>query len=63
MKNDKTILLIQPHVGKLDYAGLRLPEALLAVARYPLKHGFSVKIIDQRITQNWKKCVGGFLEE
>ena len=63
MKNDKTILLIQPHVGKLDYAGLRLPEALLAVARYPLKHGFSVKIIDQRITQNWKKCVGDFLED
>ena len=63
MENDKSILLIQPHVGKLDYAGLRLPEALLAVARYPLKHGFSVRIIDQRIIQNWKKCVGDFLED
>ncbi|MDP2653130.1 MAG: radical SAM protein [Candidatus Omnitrophota bacterium] len=53
----KSILLIQSKVGRMDYAGLRLPDALLSIAALPLQNGYSVRLIDQRVEKDWKAAV------
>lgn len=48
------ILLINPNTGSWDLMSLRLPESLLAVASVPVARGYSVRLIDERVTQSFE---------
>lgn len=48
-------LLIQPKTGTWDTMSLRVPESLLAISAVPIKHGYGVAILDQRIEKRWKE--------
>lgn len=50
----KKIVLFQPRSGGWDAAGIRPPDSLLAVAALPCRHGYEVRIIDQRTDRGWK---------
>lgn len=47
------IVLIQPFTGSWDEMSIRYPESLLAVASVPVSKGYSVRLIDQRVTQDF----------
>ena len=49
------ILLVQPRTGSWDNLGARIPESLLGIASIPVKEGYNVTIIDQRVDKNWKE--------
>lgn len=49
------LVLIQPYTGTWDEMSLRPPESLLAVAAVPYAKGYDVKIVDQRISNNFEK--------
>ena len=49
------IILIQPYTGTWDEMSVRLPESLLAVAALPVQKGYSVRLIDQRVTSTFDK--------
>jgi anaerobic magnesium-protoporphyrin IX monomethyl ester cyclase len=49
------IILIQPYTGTWDEMSIRHPESLLAVAAVPVSKGYSVRLIDQRITNNFEQ--------
>jgi len=50
------IVLVQPHTGSWDEMSTRPPDSLLAVAAVPHRKGYSVKIIDQRLsTDFWRE--------
>lgn len=48
------IVLLQPYTGTWDEMSIRPPESLLAVAAVPHSKGYSVKIIDQRLSNNFE---------
>jgi anaerobic magnesium-protoporphyrin IX monomethyl ester cyclase len=48
------IILIQPFTGAWDEMSVRFPESLLAVAAVPVAKGYSVTIVDQRVSRNFK---------
>lgn len=48
------IVLIQPFTGAWDEMSTRFPESLLAIAAVPVSKGYSVKIIDRRVTPNFE---------
>jgi len=49
------ITLFQPKCGIWDIMGIRSPTGLLHVASVPVKKGYDVKLIDQRLCKNWKE--------
>ncbi len=49
------IILFQPKCGIWDIMGVRPPTGLLNIASVPVKEGYNVVLIDQRINQNWKE--------
>lgn len=49
------VLLIQPKAGNWETVGVRLPEGLLTMAAVPHKEGYEVKILDTRLSKDWKK--------
>lgn len=49
------IILIQPYTGTWDEMSIRHPESLLAVAAMPVHKGYSVRLIDQRVTNTFDK--------
>jgi len=56
-------VLIQPKTGAWDAMSLRVPESLLAVSAIPVKHGYNVIILDQRIEKNWKEKLESYLKD
>lgn len=56
-------LLIQPKTGTWDTMSLRVPESLLAISAVPIKHGYNIAILDQRIEKNWKEKLEEYLEQ
>jgi len=56
-------VLIQPKTGTWDAMSLRVPESLLAVSAVPIKHGYNVVILDQRIEKNWKEKLEDYLKD
>nr|MBP7463541.1 cobalamin-dependent protein [Bacteroidales bacterium] len=53
--SQKLVVLVQPSHDTWDRLFVRIPESLLAIAALPVKNGYKVVIIDQRINSNWKK--------
>lgn len=53
----KNIVLVQPRTGHWDLAGARPPDSLLSIAAAPLRAGYNIKIIDQRIDRNWEQTL------
>ncbi len=53
----KDIILIQPKAGPYEMLGARLPIGLLSIAAVPHNRGYKVKIIDQRLDNNWKQTL------
>ncbi|MBI2985994.1 MAG: B12-binding domain-containing radical SAM protein [Deltaproteobacteria bacterium] len=49
------IVLIQPYTGTWDEMSVRPPESLLAVAAVPYAGGYDVKIVDQRLSENFAR--------
>ena len=49
------IILIQPFTGTWDEMSIRHPEGLLAVAALPAEKGYDVRLIDQRVTDNFEE--------
>ena len=49
------IVLIQPSYGSWENMGARLPHAMLSIASMPVKKGYDVVLIDQRVDQDWKQ--------
>ena len=50
------VVLVQPKSGFLDYASRRLPLGIMSIGGLLREHGFTVKIIDQRVDpRGWKK--------
>jgi len=49
------IVLLQPYTGTWDEMAIRPPESLLAIAAVPYSKGYSVKIIDQRLSPNFEE--------
>ena len=52
------IVLIQPIANRFDKISIRIPNGLLAIAALPDKSGLSVKIIDLKIDNEWRKTLG-----
>ncbi len=50
-------ILIYPKVGDEDYAQPLMPLSVLAPATAAQNAGYSIKIIDQRISKNWREEV------
>ena len=48
------IVLIQPSYGSWENMGARLPHAMLSIASMPVKKGYDVVLIDQRVDKDWK---------
>jgi len=50
------VVLFQPKTGIYDFLDWgRMPIGLLSVATPPYRKGYSVKIIDQRVDDNWRE--------
>lgn len=47
------IILIMPIANRYDKVTIRIPNGLLAVASLPDKAGYSIKIIDLKLDDNW----------
>jgi anaerobic magnesium-protoporphyrin IX monomethyl ester cyclase len=56
------IVLIYPKTGNDVKASIAPPHSLLAIAAIPDKYGYSVKIIDQRVTPFWQIALWKELE-
>ena len=56
-------ILIQPKTGTWDAMSLRVPESLLAVSAVPIKQGYNIAILDQRIEKNWKEKLEEYLKQ
>jgi anaerobic magnesium-protoporphyrin IX monomethyl ester cyclase len=49
------IVLIQPYTGSWDEMSIRFPESLLAIAAVPVSKGYDVRIIDQRVSDDFEQ--------
>jgi len=47
------IVLVQPIANRFDKIATRIPNGLLAVAALPEKSGYTVKLVDCRVDDNW----------
>ena len=56
------IVLLMPVANRYDRVSVRIPNGLLAIAALPVASGYSVKIIDLKIDQNWKKTLEASLD-
>lgn len=57
-------MLFQPKAGPLDSLDWgRLPYGLLSVAALPHEKGYSVAIVDQRVTKDWEKALAEKINE
>lgn len=48
------IVLVQPAANRFDKVAARIPSGLLAIAVLPERAGYTVKIIDCRIEEDWR---------
>lgn len=53
----KSIVLIQPRAGGFDLLGARLPIGLLSISSKLSREGYNIRIIDQRLDNNWEKTL------
>jgi len=60
---NKRILLIQPRHGIWDGIFIRFPESILSIAALPHSKGYDVKILDLRVTNDWKNILKGYLKD
>ena len=60
---NKRILLIQPRHGIWDGVFIRFPESVLSVAALPHAKGYDVKILDLRVTKEWKDILKDYLKD
>jgi radical SAM superfamily enzyme YgiQ (UPF0313 family) len=53
------VVLVFPRTGSMDVKGIliEIPQSVLFLASCLIKEGFSVKIIDQRVEDNWKEIL------
>ena len=56
------IILVQPRAGSWDLAGVRLPISMLSIAALPIKAGYKIRFIDQRIDKDWKNKLLKYLK-
>ncbi len=59
MNKGYDVVLVFPRTGSMDVKGIliEIPQSVLFIAAYLVKAGFSVKIIDQRVDENWKEIL------
>jgi radical SAM superfamily enzyme YgiQ (UPF0313 family) len=59
VKKSPEVILVFPRTGSMDVKGIlvEIPQGLLFIAAHLVKEGFSVRIIDQRIDENWKEIL------
>jgi radical SAM superfamily enzyme YgiQ (UPF0313 family) len=55
-------ILIQPKTGLWDMMSLRVPESLLAISAVPVKYGYNLAILDQRVENDWKEKLKNYLK-
>lgn len=51
------IVLMQPSAGRFEMASVRIPLGLLAIASLPLRAGYTIEIVDQRLDREWKNTL------
>ncbi len=51
------IILVMPIANRFDKVSLRVPNGLLAVAARPVQEGMSVKLIDLKTDESWRKTL------
>jgi len=58
-KKANDVVLIFPRTGSMDIKGIliEIPQGILFIAAYLEKEGFKVKLIDQRVDEDWKKIL------
>lgn len=56
------VVLIMPRANRYDKVTLRIPNGLLAVAALPDKAGFSIRIIDLKLDNNWKRTLNDAID-
>ncbi len=57
------IILVQPIANRFEKIAVRIPNGLLAIAALPEKSGYTVKIIDCRIDDNWRKSLKDSIDD
>lgn len=57
MADNHRILLIYPRLGPYDQIIKDMPLSLIYAARVAQKEGFTITIIDQRLTKDWGKAI------
>ncbi len=60
---NRRILLIFPKLGSYDHIIKDMPLSLIYAARIAQRDGFAVTIVDQRLTDNWRKIIGEELKK
>ena len=63
MNNKTDVILFYPKVGDEAYAIPHMPLSVLAVGTAAQNKGYKVKIIDQRVSQNWKAVLKKGIED
>ena len=63
MSKSLDAILIYPSVGDEAYAIAYMPLSVLAVASAAQQNGFNVKIVDQRVDDNWKEIIRDSIED
>lgn len=51
------IILVMPLANRFDKVSIRIPNGLLAIATLPDKAGYSIKIIDLKIDNDWRRTL------
>ncbi len=57
------VILVQPIANRFDKVTTRVPNGLLAIAALPEKSGYSVRIIDCRIDDNWRRTLKDSIDD
>lgn len=57
------IILFQPKTGSWDMMGARVPLGLLSIVAIPYKKKYKIKLIDQRLDDDWKGALKTHLPE
>ncbi len=51
------IVLVMPIANRFDKVSVRVPNGLLAIAALPVEQGYSVKIIDLKVDDQWERSL------
>lgn len=57
------IILVMPVANRFDKVSIRIPNGLLAVAALPVSKGYSVKIIDLKVDDDWRGTLRSEIDE